>query len=132
MKVRQQAGGIVFRGNKGNAEILVIRAKKNPGHWIFPKGHIERGETAAEAAVREVREEAGVDARVVKPVHPAIEFEIGAERIHVQYYLLAATGGSGKGEKDRDPRWCAPDAALEAITHDDARALLRGCLADIP
>ena len=53
------AGGIVFRrSEKGDVEILLIQDHKD--RWTIPKGHIEEGETAQEAARREIGEEAGL------------------------------------------------------------------------
>ena len=126
----EQAGGIVFRRHARGVQILVVRAKKNPRHWVFPKGHIEPGETSEQAAVREVREEAGVDGKVLRAVEPPLEFVVGSEHVRVRYYLMLATGEPGGGEK-REQRWCAPVAALHIVTHDDARILLRNSLPDI-
>lgn len=57
------AGIVVFRGD----EVLVIQRGKPPykGEWSIPGGKIEYGETAAEAALRELAEETGVIARIV-------------------------------------------------------------------
>lgn len=49
------AGGVVFNPE---GDVLILRHAS--GHWVFPKGHVEVGETEREAAVREVLEEAGV------------------------------------------------------------------------
>ena len=64
------AGGIVVK----NKSILMLR-KKN-GDWVLPKGRIEIGETKIEAAIREVEEETGIFAKVIK--------EVG--NINYQYY----------------------------------------------
>ncbi len=48
--------------------VLLVTATRQPNLWVFPKGHIEAGETPEEAAVREVDEEAGVVATVVAPI----------------------------------------------------------------
>lgn len=53
------AGGIIFRRDKnGDVEILLIQDHKD--RWTIPKGHIEEGETAQDAARREIGEEAGL------------------------------------------------------------------------
>jgi 8-oxo-dGTP pyrophosphatase MutT (NUDIX family) len=126
----EQAGGIVYRITRGRPEILIVRAKKDPDHWIFPKGHIEKGESSEDAAVREVREEAGVVARIVRAVDPSLEFEFRGKQVRVQYYLMEATG-EGRAEDDREQRWCRPQEALKTLTHDDARALLRWSVPDM-
>jgi 8-oxo-dGTP pyrophosphatase MutT (NUDIX family) len=56
------AGGIVFYGDK----VLVLQNRR--GDNVFPKGHVEEGETVAEAALREVEEESGVKASIVVPL----------------------------------------------------------------
>jgi 8-oxo-dGTP pyrophosphatase MutT (NUDIX family) len=53
------AGGIVFNGDK----VLVLRNLK--GVWVFPKGHVELGESHEQAALREVFEESGLHALIV-------------------------------------------------------------------
>ena len=54
------AGGVVYSAASGDVRYLVVRATSEDEEWVLPKGHIEPGETPREAAVREVREEAGV------------------------------------------------------------------------
>ena len=125
--VVEQAGAVVFRRAADRPEILLVRAKKSPDQWIFPKGHIEPGETAEVAAMRETREEAGVKGRVVMPLAPALEFDSGRERVRVRYYLLQATGDT-KPSEEREKQWCSVDDALKQLSHDDARELLHRAL----
>jgi len=67
------AGGIVFSGDK----VLVLRNHK--GGWVFPKGHVELGESHEQAALREVLEESGVHATIVGPA--------GTSTFHFYSYL---------------------------------------------
>ncbi|MEN6544732.1 MAG: NUDIX domain-containing protein [Armatimonadia bacterium] len=67
------AGGIVFNGER----VLVLRSHK--GGWVFPKGHVELGETHEQAALREVLEESGVHATIVD--------QAGTSTFHFYSYL---------------------------------------------
>lgn len=62
MDEERSAGGIIFCGN----QVLVLRNYR--GEYIFPKGHLEPGESQLQAALREVAEEAGIQPRVIAPV----------------------------------------------------------------
>ncbi len=54
----RSCGAIVFRNIEGQDHVLLVQHR--PGHWSFPKGHVENGETAQETAIREVLEETGI------------------------------------------------------------------------
>lgn len=60
MIFEKSCGAIVYRKSHGNTEILLIK-HVNSGHWSFPKGHVEGSETEMETALREVKEETGID-----------------------------------------------------------------------
>jgi 8-oxo-dGTP diphosphatase len=63
--MEERAGGIVFRKTGDNIEYLLVTSNSNKSRWIFPAGHIEKGEKPQEAALREVMEEAGVEVRII-------------------------------------------------------------------
>jgi 8-oxo-dGTP pyrophosphatase MutT (NUDIX family) len=119
----EQAGGIAVRGTGDQWSVLVVRAKKDPRAWIFPKGHIEAGETAAEAALRETREEAGVDGALAGPIGAPLEFYSGLEPVRVQYFLIMATSEVDSAE-GRAKAWCSFDEAAARLTFSGARQLL--------
>ena len=112
----------MVRFDEGVPQILLVRAKQNPEHWIFPKGHVEAGESAAEAAVREVREEAGIEAAPVGTVG-ALEFGSDGDLVHVEHFLLEFVRAVGGGEP-REARWLNYGEALSLLTFPDARELL--------
>src|SRR5262249_34680460 len=82
------AGGGGRRKKNGATLVLLVRAKPAPHDWVLPKGHIEKGESPDEAAVREVREEAGVEATVVRYAG-LIEFDSPkGEHVRAGYFLM--------------------------------------------
>jgi diadenosine hexaphosphate hydrolase (ATP-forming) len=113
----------------GKPHILLVRARKDPSRWIFPKGHIEAGESPDIAALREAREESGVEGVVLGPV-AALEFESGDEPVRVQYYLIAAAT-PGEPREGREQLWALPWKAMSDLAFDDARAVLYQALRQI-
>ncbi len=119
---QRSAGGVVTRGE----EILLI-ALKGGRRWQLPKGHIEAGETAQQAAVREVEEETGVRGEPVAEL-PRIAYWFFEEgrRIHktVDYFLLDYRAGSCR---DFDPQevsgaaWFLWDDALRHLSFANER-----------
>ena len=93
------AGGLVIDRESGpepQAALIGRLDRRGRLLWSLPKGHVEEGETAEAAAVREVMEETGITGRVVAPLG-TIDFWFVADgrRIHktVHHYLLLATAG---------------------------------------
>ena len=79
-----QAGGIIVWRDR------VVLRRTALGEWVFPKGWIDPGETAEQAAVREVREETGVRADIVQLAGMA-SYEADGETRDVVYYLMRVT-----------------------------------------
>ena len=124
-----QAGAIAVRGHGPDTDVLIVRAKKNPGEWIFPKGHIEPGESAAEAAIRELQEEAGVVGDVIRRAGVST-FTSGKEEVEVTYFFVRYVSDAPRTE-DRAIRWCRIEEAQALLSFDDSRRLLDG-VQDLP
>ena len=122
MDAVQQAGAIAIRTRHGVVEALVVRSRKDPSAWIFPKGHIDPGESAAEAAVRELQEEAGVDGEIVQPIG-MLAFQSGYEFVEVIYYLTRFIRTVPQSE-DRDVDWLPIAEARQRLSFETARQLL--------
>jgi 8-oxo-dGTP pyrophosphatase MutT (NUDIX family) len=129
------AGGVVVR----DAECVVIvptrRAADGSKVLALPKGHPEQGESAADAALREVREEAGVDARLVEQLGDVRYWYMrDGRRIAkvVSFFLLEYLSGEVT-DHDREvehARWLALERAARELTYKGerdmaSRALLR-------
>ena len=113
--VRQvSAGGVVYRRGGGDGtEVALIRV--GPQRWQLPKGIVDEGESPELTAVREVREEAGVDARLVAPLEVIEYWYVGNDRdgrrvrFHkfVHLFLLEYEGGdvSDHDHEVDEARW---------------------------
>ena len=80
------AGGVVVRTVDGEREYLLVEARRSPGEWVLPKGHIEAGETPEAAAAREVEEEAGVRAAVVARAGES-QYAVDGQPVRVVFFL---------------------------------------------
>ena len=116
-------GAVVFKLTGDGARYLLVEAAGTRNRWVFPKGHIEDGETAGDTALREVSEEAGVRARPMRRLR-RVEQKQEGKRISIAYFLMAYTGRATPLEKRRI-RWLAFDEAIEALDLAKSRRVLR-------
>jgi ADP-ribose pyrophosphatase YjhB (NUDIX family) len=98
--------------------------------WIFPKGHLRPGESHAAAALREAGEEGGIAGIVIGLVGPALTFRSGEEVVTVEYYLIHLTTEVPSPE-GRSKQWLTPADALDELTFEDARNLVRAALPEM-
>lgn len=121
MPLIHQAGAIAVRHTSAEPEVLLVRAKRNPHHWIFPKGHQEREETLAQTAVRELMEEGGIAGVAIAPVGVS-RFRSGDEDVEVTYFLVRFTGTLPTAE--RETTWRRLSDAKTLVSFEGARQLL--------
>ena len=105
--------GVVFRLTSEGPRYLLVAASGTRGRWVFPKGRIEDGESGATAALREVGEEAGVHARLIRRLGP-VEQKKEGEWIRIAYFLMAYTGRTTPLERRR-VRWLAFNQAMQVL-----------------
>lgn len=123
------AGGVVFRRDGARFVFLVIRDSYR--NWGFPKGHLEPGERADNAALREVSEETGLAGLALRAELEAIEwhFRFRGKRIHkvCHFFLIETTEAATtplRAEGITDCRWMPFDQATKLLAYENARAVL--------
>lgn len=118
------AGGICLRAGSAGPEVLCVRPSA-PGEdvWLLPKGHIEPGEDAPEAGVREVAEEAGAKAANPRYVG-STSYRAKGEDVVCAFYRMDLVE-LGEGEEDRDVRWVPLSELEEAMPFPESVALVQ-------
>ncbi|MFQ6106627.1 MAG: uracil-DNA glycosylase family protein [Thermoplasmata archaeon] len=116
----QSAGGTIFR--KGR--VLLIR-KRSEKLWCLPKGHLDKGESPEQAALREMREETGLNLLEVGTKLCSIEYsyywppeDVNYDK-SVTYYLARAPGHQKPRLENRfdKHKWCTKKEALRLLHH---------------
>ncbi len=125
------AGGIVLDRAAPDASVALIGRIDRRGRllWSLPKGHLEAGESAEAAAIREVAEETGITGEVVAPLG-SIDFWFVADghRVHktVHHYLLVKVAGELSDEdiEVAEVAWVPLREATGKLAYADERALV--------
>jgi 8-oxo-dGTP pyrophosphatase MutT (NUDIX family) len=117
------AGGVAFRQLGSEVEIAIILAHPNR-RWQLPKGRVDEGESIERAAVREVREETGINTAVVVPLETIEYWYVGNSRgiktkFHkfVHFFLLKYLDGevSDHDHEVAEARWVSVNDAIEML-----------------
>ncbi|HKU62789.1 MAG TPA: NUDIX hydrolase [Gemmatimonadales bacterium] len=125
------AGGIVYRRTGVEpARYLLIRDSYD--NWGFPKGHLEEGESPADAARRETGEETGLDRLLLQGPIRVIDwhFRFRGRHIHkyCHFFLFESPNGEPCPQIDEgitDCQWRSLDEALDLLSYDNARGVLK-------
>src|SRR5687768_8097401 len=124
--MKQQAAVIPFRGSGKKLEICVIRRKGSRKKWGIPKGFIDRGDTAKEAALKEASEEAGLNGKVIGDPVGSYEYEKWGTGLEVTVYLMEVKGEDDDWDEAdfRERRWTSFDEAAELLERHPVQPLL--------
>lgn len=130
MKKEKSCGAVIYRKNKGETEILLIK-HKNGGHWAFPKGHVEKKETEAETALREIREETGLKVKLDTGFRASVTYSPKPDVMKdVIYFAAKADSDDTKAQPEEvlDIRWEQPEQAMELVTFANDKDILKSFL----
>ena len=123
------AGGVVVRSDGHGDRFLLVQSRRNPSHWVLPKGHIDPGETAEEAAIREVREEAGVIGEIVSELG-VDSYSLPGEEVRCLYFLMRFAG-EVPADEDRATHWLDLAEARRTLSFERSRALVQKAAGEI-
>ncbi len=128
MKYEYCCGAVVFNNNK----VLII--KHILGHVSFPKGHVEGNETEEETAIREVREETGIDIEIINDKKYYVQYETDNNSIEKVTYFIGKMIGGKLNPQLNEINSCYfedENKVSDLITYDNDREMYLDILKDI-
>lgn len=126
MAYEKSCGAIVYRKFHGNTEILLIK-HVNSGHWSFPKGHIEPGETETDTAKREISEETGIEVILDESFRETVSYSPRKDtKKDVVYFLAKAKNFdfAPQPEEIAQIKWVEIGIAPSILTYDNDKAIV--------
>lgn len=130
------SGGVAFRQIESVIEVAIV-AVKPTGRWQLPKGIIDEGETPEITAVREVREEAGIETELIAPIDKIEYWYVGdkrGERVRfhkqVHFFLLAYKSGNVKDHdyEVQESRWVKINEAIQMLAFTSEKSIVEKAL----
>ena len=129
LKKEKSCGCIIIKDKK-----VLLVYEKNRNFWGFPKGHMEDGETEIETALREVKEEVGLDVEIDKKRRYTLNYVINNEidKTTVLYIAKAKNEKIIMQESEiENTKWCSFEEALNMLTFDDWKDMFKKVIDDI-
>ena len=132
MELRKEkcCGCIIIENNK-----VLLVYEKNGNFWGFPKGHMEKGENEIETALREVKEEVGLDVEIIDKERRYILNYIIRDEIDkttVLYLAIPKNKEIVMQESEIEKvKWCDFEEALETLTFDNSKEVFKKVINDL-
>ena len=125
LKKEKSCGCIIIEKDK------VLLIQHNKGHWGFPKGHVEAGETEIETARREVKEETNLDVEINENKRYKMEYttDKGTDK-QVVLFIAKKIGGTEQYQESeiKSMKWMTFKDAIQTITYDNSKELFKKIL----
>ena len=131
-KLQVSAGGVAYREQDRKIEVALISVGTD-NRWQLPKGLVDKGESTADASLREVREEAGIDAEMIARIDKVeywyvSKYEGDPVRYHkfVYFYLMRYKSGDVVDHDDEvnEARWVPIDDAIEMLAFKSEKKIM--------
>lgn len=130
LKKEKCCGCIIIENNK-----VLLVYEKNGNFWGFPKGHMEKGENEIETALREVKEEVGLDVEIIdKEKRYILNYIIRDEidKTTVLYLAIPKNKEIVMQESEIEKvKWCDFEEALETLTFDNSKEVFKKVINDL-
>ena len=126
MMYEKSCGAIVYRKYHGNTEILLIK-HINSGHWSFPKGHVEEGETEEQTAKREIMEETGIDVNLDTTFREIVTYSPKKDtQKNVVYFIGKAKNTDYRPQEDEiaEIKWVEIGLAGKVLAYENDRSIV--------
>lgn len=117
----KSCGAIIFYRARQNVKILLVK-NNNGRYWSFPKGHIEQGENEQQTAIREIKEETGLDVTLTRGFREISEYSpFGKIRKRVVFFLAQAFTDNVKIQEEEIDSyiWVDLQQARKMCTYDN-------------
>ncbi len=129
MEFEKSCGAVIYK--RTNDEPLFLLVHMNVGHWSFPKGHVEQGESEAMTAIREIKEETNIDVKLLKGFRKTTEYSPKPNVIKEVVYFIGSPETdviSCQEAEVKEVSWVPFETAKELLTYQNDRNIL--CLAN--
>ena len=123
--MEKSCGVVLLNSNK----VLLLQHPDTTtsGHWDFPKGHIEKGEDEIQTALRELKEETGIDkAKIIDDFHNLISYSKETILKEVVFFLgITNQEKVSISSEHQNFVWLEYESAYERLTYDNAKKTLK-------
>lgn len=133
-KKERSAGGAVFKYEKGNVLYLLLHypssSKKKKSYWDLPKGHMEKGETEQETALREIEEETGLsEIEFIRGFRVSIHYFFQSQDARISKTVVFFLGRARRGKVKISHehigfQWLPIKDAVEKVKYRNAKQVL--------
>ncbi|MDE1833041.1 MAG: NUDIX domain-containing protein [Candidatus Micrarchaeota archaeon] len=132
MRFEYSGGSIVYTESNGKRLYLLLKSRGRGGYWGFPKGHVEKGESMADAAVRETREESGLSVRLIPYFRRDTGYLFTKDNVRIKKSVVYFLARLPKPIRPRIQKkeiqasgWMELERAMRAIPFSNIREVLK-------